>query len=56
MTAEGVAVDGSKPKLSSDLLPAETLERSQAGHKFEKLKCTKDPSLVFTEVSIYCSV
>lgn len=50
MTAEGVAVDGSNFKLSADLLPADTLERSQTGHKFEKLKCSQDPSLVFTEV------
>lgn len=50
MTAEGVAVGESKFKLSADLLPAETLERSKEGNKFEKVKCTKDPSQVFTEV------
>lgn len=50
MTAEGVAVERSKFELSADLLPAEALERSKEGSKFEKIKCNKDPSLVFTEV------
>lgn len=50
MTAEGVAMEGSKFKLSADLLPAEALERSKIGNKFEKVKCAKDPSLVFDEV------
>lgn len=54
MTAEGVAMEGSKFKLSADLLPAEALERSKIGNKFEKVKCAKDPSLVFDEVGV-CS-
>lgn len=52
MTAEGVAMEGSKFKLSADLLPAEALERSKIGNKFEKVKCAKDPSLVFDEVGV----
>lgn len=49
--AEGVATEeGPKVTLSADLLPAEALERSKIGNKFEKVKCAKDPSLVFDEV------
>ena len=52
MTAEGVTMEESKVTLSADLLPSETLERSKTGNKFEKIKCTKDPSLVWNEVSV----
>ncbi|CAN0305865.1 unnamed protein product [Ectocarpus sp. 6 AP-2014] len=57
MTAEGVAVDGSKlavgrPKLqlSTELLPEEALERSKVGNPFEKKKCEKPGDIMFTEV------
>ncbi|CAM9283039.1 unnamed protein product [Scytosiphon promiscuus] len=50
MTAEGVAVDGAAVKLSTDLLPEETLERSKVGSKFEKIKCEKPGDVMFTEV------
>lgn len=47
MTAEGV-VEG--VKLSTEYLPAETLERSKVGNKFEKAKCAKPGDAMFTEV------
>lgn len=57
MTAEGVAVDGSKaavdrPKLqlSTELLPEDALERSKVGNPFEKKKCEKPGDIMFTEV------
>lgn len=40
----------STTKLSTELLPPETLERSKNGNKFEKVKCTKSPDVIFTEV------
>lgn len=51
MTAEGVAVEGPKVKLSTELLPEEALERSKVGSKFEKIKCEKPGDVMFTEVS-----
>lgn len=50
MTAEGVEIEASTLKLSAGLLPAETLERSKEGNKFEKVKVKADPVKVFTEV------
>lgn len=49
LAAEGVAAE-EKVKLSNDLLPAETLERSKVGNKFEKIKCSKPGDVMFTEV------
>lgn len=37
-------------KLSNDYLPAEALERSKVGNKFEKTKCAKAGDTMFTEV------
>lgn len=48
MSAEGAAPGG--VILSTELLPAETLERSKTGNKFEKTKCAKPGDVMFTEV------
>ncbi|CAM9273489.1 unnamed protein product [Choristocarpus tenellus] len=40
----------SRPMLSNDYLPAETLERSKVGNKFEKVKSAKPGDTMFTEV------
>lgn len=37
-------------KLSTDFLPPEALERSKAGNKFEKVKCTKPGDVMWSEV------
>lgn len=49
MLAEGVTVPEGVT-LSTELLPAETLERSKVGNKFEKTKCAKPGDIMFTEV------
>ncbi|CAM9644753.1 unnamed protein product [Ascophyllum nodosum] len=49
MSTETEPVSGAM-KLSTELLPPETLERSREGNKFEKIKCAKSPDLMFTEV------
>ena len=51
MSTETEPVSGAM-KLSTELLPPETLERSREGNKFEKIKCAKSPDLMFTEVRI----
>lgn len=49
MSAEGTAAPAGVT-LSTELLPAETLERSKVGNKFEKTKCAKPGDMMFTEV------
>lgn len=49
MSVQDGAVTSAR-KLSNDCLPAETLERSKVGNKFEKTKCAKPGDIMWTEV------
>ena len=44
-----------KARTGTSYLPADTVERAEAGSKFEKIKLAKEPTTVFTDIYDYAA-